>query len=156
MSVKSLRRRGKVARRRDRVCRRARFSAPDPSVTGCAGVLALAELVDLLGVVGHVDEEIGPIKTRERGVSGGQLLVALGQAQLAGADYLSGMDTHRGDIGVGHLGAAPVPASTTVGGWLAGSPPSTSPGSRPAGARSSRPRSSGYPTPAVRSCWPGR
>ncbi|MGV1010194.1 MAG: IS1380 family transposase [Dermatophilaceae bacterium] len=110
------RRRGKAARRRQRVFRRARFAAADPSVTGCAGVLALAELVDLLGVVGHLDEGIGPIKTRDRGVSGGGLLVALGQAQLAGADYLSGMDTHRRDVGVAHLGAAPVPASTTAGG----------------------------------------
>lgn len=86
--------------------RRARFAGPDPSVTGCAGVVTLAELVDLLGVVGHLDAGIGALhKSRDRGVSRRQLLVALGQAQLAGADYLSGMDTHRRDVGVTHLGA---------------------------------------------------
>ena len=95
-----------------------RIGAPDGSLTGSAGVAALAELIDRLGVVGLLDEHIGPIKARDRGVTGGQLLVAMAQSQLLGGDALVDLDRQRGDA-ARLLSAVPSPASTTAAG-LAG------------------------------------
>lgn len=75
-------------RGRKRARRRVRIGAPDASVTGCAGVAVLSELVDRLGVVEEFDAAIGPIKVRDRGASAGQFLVTLAQSQLCGHDYL--------------------------------------------------------------------
>jgi len=69
-------------RSRRRARRRVRFGAPDASLTGSAGVVALAELVDRLDMVGTLDRCVGPVKERDRGVSAGQLMVALAQCQL--------------------------------------------------------------------------
>ena len=38
---------------------------------------------------------IGPVKQRGRGLSGGQLLMGMATAQLAGQDCLAGMDRVR-------------------------------------------------------------
>jgi hypothetical protein len=57
----------------------------------------VSELVDRLGVIGRLDAAIGPIKTRARGASGAQVLVGMAAAQLAGEDFLVGLDRHRGD-----------------------------------------------------------
>ena len=61
---------------------RVRVGASDPSLAPAAGMLAVSELVDRLGVVSALDAGIGPIKTGSRGLSGGQLLVSLAGAQL--------------------------------------------------------------------------
>ena len=81
-----------------------------------AGLVAVTELVDRLRVVGRLDAAIGPIKVRRRGCSGGQLLVGLAAAQLAGEDFLVGLDRQRAD-GAGQV-LAPVPGlgSTTAAG----------------------------------------
>lgn len=92
-----------------------RIGAPDPSLTATCGVAAIAEFVDTLDVVGVFDRGIGPIKQRDRGVSAGQLLVALAQAQLLGADALVGLDRQRRDVAAVELSAVPVLASTTAG-----------------------------------------
>lgn len=99
-------------RKRDR--RRVRVGAPDTSVTGCAGVAVLAELIDRLAVVEALDTAIGPIKSRERGATAGQFLVSLAQAQLCGHDYLVGLDRARADAVAAELSAVPIPASTTA------------------------------------------
>jgi hypothetical protein len=44
-----------------------------------------------------LDAAIGPIKSRDRGFSGGQLLVGIAAAQLAGEDFLVGLDRQRAD-----------------------------------------------------------
>jgi hypothetical protein len=44
-----------------------------------------------------LDAAIGAIKTRDRGLSGGQLLVGMATAQLAGEDFLVGLDRQRAD-----------------------------------------------------------
>ena len=109
MSVKRIRRRGRVRKR-------VRVGVPDPSLTGFSGVAAVAELVDRLDVVGRLDRGIGSIKSRDRGASAGELLVAMAQSQLLGADALVGLDRQRVDVGVSELSAVPVLASTTAAG----------------------------------------
>jgi hypothetical protein len=51
--------------------------APDESLTPVSGVVAVTELVTRLGLVNALDDAIGPIKQRDRGLSGGELLVSL-------------------------------------------------------------------------------
>ncbi len=84
-----------------RARRRARIGAADRTVTGLAGVVAVDELIDRFGVVAALDAGIGPIKVRQRGPSGGQLLAGMATGQLAGADCLAGLDRLRGDAGRG-------------------------------------------------------
>ena len=92
-----------------------RVGAPDPSVTGSAGMAAVSGLVDRLGVVESLDRHIGSLKTRDRGLSGGQLLVALAGAQLLGQDSLAGLDRLREDVAGAVLAPVPTPPSTTAG-----------------------------------------
>ena len=77
---------------------------------------AVTELLDRLDVVGLLDAAIGPIKQRDRGFGAGELLVGIAAAQLAGQDFLVGLDRERADA-AGQL-LAPVPglASTTAAG----------------------------------------
>jgi hypothetical protein len=67
-----------------RVRRRVRVGAPDPSLTPVSGMVAVAELVDRLGMIRLLDLAIGPIKVRERGFTGGQLLAGLAGAASRG------------------------------------------------------------------------
>jgi hypothetical protein len=93
-----------------------RVGAPDPRLTRFAGVTAVAELADKLGVVGVFDAAIGPVKQRCRGATAGQLLVGLAQSQLLGGDALVALDRQRTDIGVRELSAVPaLPATTAAG-----------------------------------------
>src|SRR5215207_2787455 len=77
---------------------------------------AVTELVERLGVVGELDAAVGPIKIRRRGHTAGQVLVGVAAAQLAGEDFLVGLDRQRADE-AGQL-LAPVPglSSTTAAG----------------------------------------
>jgi hypothetical protein len=68
------------------------IGAPDPSLTAVLGMVAVTELVDRLNMIKLLDAAIGPIKVRDRGHSGGQLLVGLAAAHLAGEDFLVGLD----------------------------------------------------------------
>jgi hypothetical protein len=49
------------------------------------------------GVIELLDAAIGPIKARSRGCTGGELLVGMAAAQLAGEDFLVGLDRWRAD-----------------------------------------------------------
>jgi len=69
----------------------------DRALTGLAGLVAVAELVDRLGAVEALDERVGPVKQRARGLSSGGLLVGLASAQLAGQATLAGLDRLRLD-----------------------------------------------------------
>lgn len=94
--------------------RRVQIGAPDASVTGCAGVAVLGELIDRVGVVEALDTAVGPIKARDRGATAGEFLVSLAQAQLCGHDYLVGLDRCRADVVATELSAVPIPAATTA------------------------------------------
>jgi len=93
-----------------------RFGAPDASLTGSAGVLAVGELMDRLGVIEALDTGIGAIKSRARGLTGGQLVAALAQCQLLDGKFVAAVDRHRVDTAAQALSAVPAVASTTAGG----------------------------------------
>ncbi|MDM4723427.1 hypothetical protein QTQ03_28995 [Micromonospora sp. WMMA1363] len=48
---------------------RVRVGAPDASLTPVSGVVAVAELVGRLGVTAALDDAVGRIKQRDRGLS---------------------------------------------------------------------------------------
>ena len=98
--------------------RRVRVGAPDPSLTPVSGMAAVAELVGRLNVIRLLDAAIGPIKARGRGFTGGQLLVGLAAAQLAGEDFLVGLDRRRADR-AGQLLAPVAGLSSTTAAGLA-------------------------------------
>lgn len=93
-----------------------RIGAPDPSLTRNAGLVAITELTDRLGVVEALDSAVGPIKQRNRGLGAGELLVGLAAAQLAGEDFLVGLDRQRADLVGQQLTPVPGLCSTTAAG----------------------------------------
>src|SRR6478735_10526794 len=94
--------------------RRVRFATADVRLTGHAGLVTVTELDRVLGIRQAMDESVGPIKERARGVSAGGLLVSMACAQLAGQDFLVGMDRRRDDTAGQALEPVPTPASTTT------------------------------------------
>ena len=95
---------------------RVRVGAPDPSLTGNGGMVAVTELLDRLDVIRLLDVAVGPIKQRDRGFGAGELLVGLASAQLAGQDFLVGLDRVRADTAGQALSPVPGLASTTATG----------------------------------------
>jgi hypothetical protein len=95
---------------------RVRAGAPDASLTANAGLAVVTELCGRLGVIEAVDAAVGPVKQRDRGFGAGELLCGIAAAQLAGEDFLTGLDRQRADA-AGQL-ITPVPglASTTAAG----------------------------------------
>jgi hypothetical protein len=93
-----------------------RIGVPDPSLTPVAGMLAVTELVERLDVIGRLDAAIGPIKQRCRGHTAGGLLVGMAAAQLAGEDFLVGLDRQRADTAGQQLAPVPDLAATTAAG----------------------------------------
>ncbi|MFE7753420.1 transposase, partial [Streptomyces sp. NPDC057428] len=87
---------------------------PDASVTENGGLLLVAELDRALGITAVLDAGIGPVKTRDRGLSGGEFALATAAVQLTGEDHLVGFDRLRADVVGEGLLPAPVPAATTA------------------------------------------
>src|SRR4051812_13381505 len=77
---------------------------------------AVTELVERLDVIGRLDAAIGSIKRRRRGHGAGQLLVGIAAAQLAGEDFLVGLDRQRADTAGQQLAPVPDLAATTAAG----------------------------------------
>jgi hypothetical protein len=96
--------------------RRVALGVPDPSLTPNAGLAAVSELVDHLDVAAVLDAAIGPVKQRDRGMTGAEALVSLALCQLAGGDHLVSLDRLRADTAGQELLPAPTPASTTASG----------------------------------------
>ena len=105
----------KRIRGRSRHPKRVRVGAPDKSLTRCSGMAAVTELIDKLAVVQELDGHIPAIKARARGISGGELVTAIGCAQLLGHDVLTGLDRVRADTAGQQLWPVSAPASTTAG-----------------------------------------
>jgi hypothetical protein len=93
-----------------------RIGAPDPDLTPVSGMVAVTELVDRLGLIARLDARIGPIKTRRRGLSAGQLLVGMAGAQLAGEEFLAGLDRQCADAAGQQLAPVTGLSSTTAAG----------------------------------------
>ncbi|WP_169317374.1 hypothetical protein [Actinacidiphila oryziradicis] len=92
----------------------AQVGVPDGSLTENGGLLLVAELDQVLGITAALDRGIGPVKERDRGLSGGEFALALAAVQLTGEDHLVGFDRLRADaVGEGLL-PAPAPPSTTA------------------------------------------
>ena len=77
---------------------------------------AVRELDRVLAISATLDAYLGSLKQRRRGLSGGQLLLSMATAQLAGADHLVGLDRRRADTAGQVLEPVPTPASTTAAG----------------------------------------
>ncbi|MDQ4033364.1 MAG: hypothetical protein M3332_14340 [Actinomycetota bacterium] len=85
-------------------------------MTPVSGMAAVTELVERLGVIRRLDAAIGPIKARDRGHTGGELLVGMAAAQLAGEDFLVGLDRQRADVAGQVLAPVSGLGSTTAAG----------------------------------------
>lgn len=92
------------------------MGAPDPSLTAVSGMAAVTELVARLGVVSALDAAVGPIKQRDRGFGAGEVLVGLAAAQMAGEDFLVGLDRQRADVAGQVITPVPGLSSTTAAG----------------------------------------
>src|SRR6266542_3832269 len=92
----------------------ARVGVPDESLTSASGVVAVAELVGRLGVTGALDDAVGVVKQRDRGLSAGQFLVAVAQGQMFGAVFWTGLDRRRADTAGEALSTVATPAATTA------------------------------------------
>lgn len=92
------------------------IGAADPALTPHAGLAAVTELDNRLGISSALDAGIGAVKQRDRGVSGGELVVALASCQLTGGDHLVSLDRLRADAAGQRLLSVPTPASTTATG----------------------------------------
>jgi hypothetical protein len=99
-------------RRRQQV----RAGAPDRSLTANAGLAAVTELCGRLGVIEALDAAVGPVKQRDRGFGAGELLTGIAAAQLAGEDFLTGLDRQRADAAGQQITPVPGLASTTAAG----------------------------------------
>jgi hypothetical protein len=93
---------------------RVRVGAPDESLTPASGVVAVAEVLGRLGVIAALDDAVGTVKQRDRGLSAGEFLVAVAQAQMLGAQFWVGLDRRRADLAGEALSAVATPASTTA------------------------------------------
>jgi hypothetical protein len=92
----------------------AQVGVPDGSLTENGGLVLVAELDRALGITAALDAGIGPVKERDRGLSGGEFALASAVVQLTGEDHLVGFDRLRADtVGEGLL-PAPIPPSTTA------------------------------------------
>jgi hypothetical protein len=103
-------------RGRKRKRRQVRIGAPDAALTPSSGLAAVSELCDRLGVIGALDAAVGPVKQRDRGFAAGQLLAGIAAAQLAGADFLAGLDRQREDVAGQQITPVPGLSSTHGGG----------------------------------------
>jgi Transposase DDE domain group 1 len=93
-----------------------RIGAPDRALTANAGLAAVSELCGRLGVIGALDAAVGPIKQRDRGFGAGELLCGIAVAQLAGEDFLTGLDRQRADAAGQQVTPVRGLASTTAAG----------------------------------------
>ncbi len=96
---------------RKRCGKRVRIGAPDPTLSGHAGMIVVTELVQRLEVISSIDAAVGPIKERNRGFGLGGVLAGMAAAQLAGQQFLVGLDRVRADAAGQEL--VPVPGLAT-------------------------------------------
>jgi len=109
-----------VAHRVKRV-RQIVFRADDEQLTPDAGLVVIGVLVRTLGLVGLIDGELArerraaAFKQRQRGVSGGELLLALAESQLVGGECFDDVEQLRDDRAGARLrGSWRVPAAATA------------------------------------------
>jgi hypothetical protein len=99
-----------------------RIGAPDRALTANAGLAAVSELCGRLGVIGALDAAVGPVKQRDRGFGAGELLTGIAAAQLAGEDFLAGLDRQRADAAGQQITPVPGWRPRRRRAWPGGSP----------------------------------
>lgn len=83
---------------------RIEFRADDPSLTPYAGLAISGELARAVRLVELIDAELAaaarvtPVKARRRGLSPGEVTVAIVEAQLAGAECFDDLEDVRADL----------------------------------------------------------
>lgn len=107
--------------KRDRRLGRIVVCADDPRLTPYAGLAVVGELVRRLRLAGSIDAELAlerrarPVKRRRRGLSAGQLLLALAEAQLVGGEFFGHVEDLRADAAGAALRAvAATPSAPTA------------------------------------------
>jgi len=97
------------------------FRADDERLTPFGGLAVVGVIARTLGLVGLVDGELdrerraAPVKVRKRGVSGGELMLALAESQMVGGECFDDIEDLRADrAGSGLRGAVRVPAAATA------------------------------------------
>ena len=105
----------------DRPVGRIAFRADDERLTPYAGLAVTGALARRLGLVELIDAELAaerraaPPKTRKRGVSGGELVVAMAESQLTGGGCFDDLEELRADrAGAGLRAVGRVPAAATA------------------------------------------
>jgi hypothetical protein len=93
--------------------------ADDPSLTGSAGMVCVAQAVRALGVIDAIDGFVGPIKRRDRGLSAGEFVVSLAECMLGGGDFLTDLDSDRADVAARVLRSVSTPPASTTARTLA-------------------------------------
>jgi hypothetical protein len=93
-----------------------RVGAPDAALTPNAGLAAITELCGRLGVIEALDGAVGPVKQRDRGFGAGELVTGIAAAQLAGEDFLVGLDRQRADAAGQRITPVPGLAAATAAG----------------------------------------
>lgn len=76
----------------------------------------MREVDRVLGLTAALEERVGAVKQRRRGLSGGQVVVAMASCQLTGGDFLVSLDRRRSDAAGQRLEPVPTPPSTTAAG----------------------------------------
>lgn len=97
------------------------FRADDERLTPFAGLAVIGAIARALGLVSLIDGELAcegraaPVKVRARGVSGGELVLALAESQLIGGECFDDIEDLRADRAGARLrGAERVPAASTA------------------------------------------
>jgi hypothetical protein len=100
---------------------RIEIRADEEGLTPHAGLAITGELARRTGLVGLLDGEVAanrraaPVKRRDRGASPGELLTAIAEAQLAGAECFSDLEDLRADEAGAQLRAVgEVPSASTA------------------------------------------
>jgi hypothetical protein len=74
------------------------WPSPTPSsATTTSSATSPSDSTITLGVIEALDAAVGPVKQRDRGFGAGELLTGIAAAQLAGEDFLTGLDRQRAD-----------------------------------------------------------
>jgi hypothetical protein len=93
----------------------------DPSLMRYAGLAVSGELARRLGLVELIDAELAverrarPVKVRRRGLTPGQLMVAVSECQLVGGEFFSDLEQVRADeAGAGLRTVGRTPSAPTA------------------------------------------
>ena len=103
---------------RNRRQQKVELVCDDPDLTPATGLMTVAELDRVLGMVEMIDEVVGPLarpKARGKPNTTGQVVVGFAESQLAGGDFMVDIDTRRVDtVGAELRAVKKPPASTTI------------------------------------------